>query len=132
MQFFKINILVITLLLVTEVTAVSLFNDLQDKDKERARMCSQFQKKLHKAERSTDKADSEQIERYQKRIDLYCPPKTETNSLFSTLQNEEAESVHLCKMFHTKAEKLKEKDPLNDSEKKRLESYQKRVRLYCK
>ncbi|RLA72449.1 MAG: hypothetical protein DRG24_02960 [Epsilonproteobacteria bacterium] len=111
-----------------------MFNDLQDQDKENARLCKQFQEKLRKAILSDDLSAASKVDGYKKRVKLYCPEETRRTSttMFSGLQNEDAQNAHLCKSFQKKVHKLEAKAPLDDAGKKKLESYQKRVKLYCR
>jgi len=131
-RFFKVSLLLIALLWSAEAGAASMFNDLQDHDKENARMCKQFKEKLRKAILSDDLSAASKVEGYKKRVKLYCPEEKTTATMFSGLQNEDAEKVRMCKMFQKKVHKLEAKEALDASGKKKLESYQKRVNLYCK
>ncbi len=129
MQLYKVYFLVTALLLSMEAGAASMFNDLQNQEKENAHMCKKFQKKLHKAQQSDNDADRKRINGYQKRVELYCPATS--SSMFSEIQNGDAEKARMCKTFQKKRDKLKAKEPLDASGKKSLESYEKRVKLYC-
>lgn len=134
MQIFKVYFFVVLLLWGVQAGAASMFNDLQDQDKENARLCKQFQEKLRKAILSDDLSAASKVDGYKKRVKLYCPEETRRTSttMFSGLQNEDAQNAHLCKSFQKKVHKLEAKAPLDDAGKKKLESYQKRVKLYCR
>jgi len=133
-QIFKVYFFVVLLLWGVQAGAASMFNDLQDQDKENARLCKQFQEKLRKAILSDDLSAASKVDGYKKRVKLYCPEETRRTSttMFSGLQNEDAQNAHLCKSFQKKVHKLEAKAPLDDAGKKKLESYQKRVKLYCR
>jgi len=129
MRMIKFLIL-ITFVWSLQVNAASMFDALQDKEAENARMCSMFQKKLRQA-LGEEKVNEKRVVGYQKRVALYCPSEVK-GSMFSALQDSETEKARMCKMFQKKVKGLEKEKKLDDAQVAELDSYKKRVTLYCK
>ena len=94
MKYIKIYFLMMAILWGVEVSAASMFNDLQNQDKENERLCKQFQEKLRKAILSDDLSAASKVDGYKKRVKLYCLEDTSSGTMFSGLQNEDVQNVY--------------------------------------